>query len=796
MVMREDELGRIKECALAFSLWAMRRNVRTAVIYLPGRVGQRLISSRILPIELRETISPELTKDLAGLHNAVKAAIGKSNADELCYNLASSRRVFFTLPRTAWQHIRETYLHLTGQEVEQIAGLLAGRCKKDDAETLGQLLRDLKAMYGVDATSELLLTSLDALIRSGQHLNAYELLQLFHSYKRKLFRPNAQHWQTVMQGLALIGDVERLKQCLSIMKGSWPFPGNSHYQALFEGLYRTGDAPLASELTQVLDEMQKFCLPYDDGVHSILLKLAERHRLYSLPTDYRTKCVAQCRPTEEDIESWLMQLVVYRKRAKLSFETKLNHFRHKGFVPDESSLLKLVQMMSLCSPEELTYLQETMEVAPKSIVWTTCIQNALDKTGWRSALAAYNTAKSHGVRPDAAMVHPLLREMCNNRFKEPPEAVLDQALELYNDLKGNAKSNWKLGPDTGIFNTLLRALAASSNKQKYFSVALRLLEDMRSQNVYMDRMTATSIGVLLVHSSSTYEEAGEAYKHIRSINADGLDEKGFAAVLHAFCTFEPGHASTDAPENSAVEAVFKSKKSGHTILIPPTKLYFEIVQDMQTLGLRKTPQIYTILLSRYAILATRARNIQDPVHRGNIVQHLRDVVKDTHHQISRDAGLQPDAPLFNQLMDAYNRVGLFRDAMQIWTLLNSTGLVTPASVSIIFDTCGYHKESRPAHEIFHDLKERGYQLNRRNWNSWVECLCRLGRLNDAVKVVCSDMARGKVSTIQPDIETLKILLSFASAYGRSDEIRTYLRTHIPDIWNSLHMDRVETRYVP
>ena len=71
-------------------------------------------------------------------------------------------------------------------------------------------------------------------------------------------------------------------------------------------------------------------------------------------------------------------------------------------------------------------------------------------------------------------------------------------------------------------------------------------------------------------------------------------------------------------------------------------------------------------------------------------------------------------------------------------------------------------------------------MNRRNWNAWIECLGRLGRLEEAFDVVSEGM-RIEENLELPDEEAVKILLSFAAKAGKVDEIRERLHQRFPEL---------------
>ncbi|KAH8110662.1 hypothetical protein DFH11DRAFT_1690728 [Phellopilus nigrolimitatus] len=666
-----------------------------------GALATRRVEQRVRPIlgsrsftktlqERNASIVKQMTESRALIDGAVQAR----NAEDLCSQMARLRKLFYSLPLPMRPQLAAAHLQLTRAHIGSIVSLLSKRGKEEDVEIVAALLQDCRNIY------------------------------------KSLFRPNSAHWLVVMKGLAQLGDVEKLKECLHAMKNGWPFPRSAHYRALLEGMFLRAERPSAAEIIQVLDEMQSINLPYDKRINALLANVEKQNKdeWRGLSADYRERR----RPTITSVEmqSWTEALAKVRTRGKSPFEERLRLLRMKGFAPDERVLAKL------------------------------------PSAARATALEAYRAAKNAGIQPDATMLHPLLRALCTGHVQEPPEQQLDEALALYKDLSDTIQPANNLaiakdaqpttgmgaGADTAVYNTLLRALAASANTRKYFPTALALLTDMRTRRVDMDPMTATSITVLLVRSASSFEEAVDAYNRVRGVAELALDQKGFAAVLHALCALEVQGAD-----------------DGSAPAILPAHAYFQVVADMRAQGYRKTPEVYTILLGRYAALATRAQRVPDARTRARLRSALLDVVDETHRQFTLDAGLAPDAPLLNQLMDAYNRAGSVSDAAKVWGILRSAGLVTHASVSIIFDACGHNGAPGLAKDVFGDLQRAGFVLNRRNWNAWVECLCRLGHLDDALRVVRHDMANDHDSAVHPDKQTS----------GREEDVRSYVKLYLP-----------------
>jgi len=262
--------------------------------------------------------------------------------------------------------------------------------------------------------------------------------------------------------------------------------------------------------------------------------------------------------------------------------------------------------------------------------------------------------------------------------------------------------------------------------------------------------------------SSTYEDALSAYRSVRAVKPRMFDGKAYTAILHAYCTLQLGEFA-----------------------FPPSQGFFEIAKDMQDEGYPKTPQIYTILLGHYAKSAKQFRTMKDVGMRESLRRVLLETVRKTHNLISLDASLSPDVALWNQLMDTYNRVGSISDALEIWTVLRTSGQVNNTSVSIILDACAYARADVKAASIFSALKSSAFPLNLHNWNTWVECLCRLHRLDGALKVACVEMPQLDDRSCHPDESTVDILIKFAARAGKEREVRSLIEQYLPILWSTL-----------
>jgi pentatricopeptide repeat protein len=149
--------------------------------------------------------------------------------------------------------------------------------------------------------------------------------------------------------------------------------------------------------------------------------------------------------------------------------------------------------------------------------------------------------------------------------------------------------------------------------------------------------------------------------------------------------------------------------------------------------------------------------------------------------LSLDASLSPDAHVWNQLMDTYQRLDCFGDSYRVWDMMYVTGRFDHIGVSIILDACGYAGAWHIAKRICTKLFNDGFKMNLRNWNSWIECLCRLRRLNDALKVACMEMG----AHVPPDATTAILLIKFGRKAGQVVEVQKRIQRHLPEVWATL-----------
>ncbi|KAI0830495.1 hypothetical protein BC628DRAFT_1500370 [Trametes gibbosa] len=411
----------------------------------------------------------------------------------------------------------------------------------------------------------------------------------------------------------------------------------------------------------------------------------------------------------------------------------------------------------------------------------------------KPTLDLYNYALSASIPITSRSLRYTVRLLLTScGLEKPSEKITIRALELYNDFLvrwGHTKDNTQSDqqdphtrqesavaedqfkstgvqekhryPDVTTYQLLLRAVTSAKNALKYLPVAVSLVEDMRRFQVELDSQTASSVVILLMESSPSPEEAFQMYRAV--VQPDNknrqmiLNEEGYVAIIDAF-----------------------SKLPTWSDRAPSVHLYLEILSDMRKHSIALGPKTYTLVIAQLARLATKVSAEDDMAARETVAKAIARI----HNHLNLNPSFTPDTALWNQLMDAYQRAGCFAEACRIWQMLFTSARFNRASVSVILDACAYAQAYDMAVRVYGALNEVEFPMNVKNWNTYLECLCRLGRLDEAMKVLCLEMT-GRTDGVEPDKESARILLKFAMGENREGEVRSRLKRFLPKLYHSL-----------
>lgn len=668
---------------------------------------------------------------------------------------------------------------LDEQQLLDILVALGKSAKPADLQRIEEILSDLSGVFNVEPTIEIHTAILRVLI---DHAN----LRTVHRWLLNMplrpghFTPTLEQFHMFLESCLELASFKFMRNLVRSMRQAGCKPTNETFSILLRARWELAaqedKVPHIIVFTTLLDDMKREGLRYDPVIATLLYDGYVERGLPGYAEELRTLYQSQFPDVETSEQqaqaAWHLKLsqTSQRRGAKAAISL-FKSFERDGCTASPAALRAILRHSRNLA--DLRLLESEFGIPATTAHWSILISNNV-RTGYMAdALAIYEESKKANIPPDAALIAPLVRGLCRTTLKPPTDASIDQALTIYGELANvtppsvserdpnKTYDTHSSGPDIDIYQTLLRGLASSANLEKYFPIAKSLMDDMEIRGIStQDSLIASSIIVLLMRHSPDSAEALDVYKRLNS----SLDEKGYAIVLNAFCKLSFGDG----------------------LQVPSLTSYFGIVRDMRRAGLSITVEVYTIILHQLGIVATQISE-----HSEDTTSALRDrlvtTTRRTHDLLTLDAAVSPDAHVWNQLMDTYQRLGCFGDAYRVWDLMYLSNRFDHVSVSIILDACGYAGAWQSARQICAKLFRDGFVFNRHNWNTWLECLCRLGKLNDAVKVACLEMGKSQ-GDVAPDVESARVLIKFSRKTNQQAEVISRIQRYLPDLWTTLPDD--------
>ena len=661
------------------------------------------------------------------------------------------------------------------QEVFNDLASLAVSGRSGDVALLHAVLERFPAQCNLQVTASTHAAIFDSFLASGHSSAALRWLETM-STKPGNIPPLLSQWHAWIEAFGSFYQDTRFPFLFRSIVASGCQPTPETYLIALTAVFRAKHAPKESAVRKLLRQAHQAGVLHDEDIISSVTKGYVAHRMV---------------PVAEQMKNFYEKLynrqtnphlgaAVVLKKARVSGKHRAiieaERLRSQGFIPTPQTLHML--LAESASVDDIRFWERILQMQADVHAWLLVIQNTIQQT--RSPDRAFQVYKEYitgGMTPTSKLVDPIIRLLCMKTLRPPTESNVDRALLIYADLFRATKSG---EPHAVVYNTLISALVSTQNTKKYFPKALSLIEDMRSRGVEMDSMTATSITILLLRSSSSPTEAFHAYKQIfkRPDGKPALDAEGYAAVLNVFCRLTFG------------------KNNVHTA-IPAWEQYFEIVRDMREAGFPVSVKIYSIVLQQLGFTATRIRKSLSQTSQEELpcyqsasgdavdIRSIQTAIRRIHQILLTDAAVQPDTIAWNTLMDAYQRAGCLREAYRIWESLWLSRSFDNASISIMADACGHAGAHAEAVQIFPRIVKSGFGMNIRNWNAWLECLCRLGRIKEAVEVLCNEM--GQNGNVEPNEDSVHLILGFAKGKPGETEVKRRIEHHCPELWKlSVH----------
>ncbi|PPQ67142.1 hypothetical protein CVT25_005743 [Psilocybe cyanescens] len=388
-----------------------------------------------------------------------------------------------------------------------------------------------------------------------------------------------------------------------------------------------------------------------------------------------------------------------------------------------------------------------------TIVMNNCVRLGRSVEAFR----IYVKAKEAGIVPDARLVVPLLKAL----GQESTADSADRALEIYRELIDahpiSSMLDGSAGPNGRIYDRIFRILLFSPDNKKHVPIIFSLIEDMESRGLPADTNSVATIKIRIeMRQKRLFTEALPVYRENRS----HLDAFGFFEVLQEYCRM------------SFVGSLD----------VPLITQYFSIVNDMRLQRIPISPEIYGLIVKHVTIMAGKLIKAGPKDHAAEALPRLVSTIRRVHDFLTLDASFSPTPMLLNQLMDAYQRLGCFGDAYRLWDMMYMSGRYDQITVNIMLDACGYADRVERARVILKKVARAGFRLDLRNWNTWVECLCRGGRFDEALNVAFVEIPKhGK----EPNVVTVTLLDKFAKRNDLSRDFLHRVEKDFPQLWERL-----------
>lgn len=468
---------------------------------------------------------------------------------------------------------------------------------------------------------------------------------------------------------------------------------------------------------------------------------------------------------QKDVEGLVEALQTFRERFDADIPARALEYivvlRLQERIDSKSEITvhDLVAAVESLGPADIT-----------SKVWAAGVWHLLEQVPDPSdvALRLLDTLRDRGVETDYKIALALVSLLCTS---EVPH--LDQAMVIYTEYLASGSAELAGGEyDNAVLTSLLSACAGSLDAETT-KTALRILNDMRARRLSFPTPTLTSLAVQLIKASPDHHTAFSLYAHLYALNPRALDRAAYDTVLAAFV-----------------------KLSTHSSPFAPAKLYLEIVGDIRKAGLSIGLYPITSLLRSYGLQARTTRSTsQDVEYRQSKLTALMKGISELHTKIKLDPSIHVDIPLLNALMDAYARVGAYSESFEVWDELlerrprerreDLPELYSP-SINIYLDACGYSYSLLRARKAWAWAGRWGVNGDRRNWEAWLECLCRCGRLDEAFDTVRRMREGAEAGAPAVTKGMVAMLLKFS--WRNKESYRTVkerVREEFPEYWDEL-----------
>ncbi|KAJ7631147.1 hypothetical protein FB45DRAFT_558271 [Roridomyces roridus] len=671
---------------------------------------------------------------------------------------------------------------LTREQLITIIDLLATSGRPPDLECIRSMFSHLSLHFGVPVTPELHTVVLSALLKQGYSPLAQDWLRRMPDLPPHV-GPTLDHFHTYLKGCPSYLPFMHLRHVvINKTRRAGVRPTNETFDILVRSVLRNATHAKTvlnvESLAMILADIRDTGLNADPSILSMMTEYYMENGFQTSVVDirriYNTHFPDIASPEEEQLHEWRTRLTEASNNSGV--EAGIDLFRRLG-CPASPEMFRSI-LGSTRAIEDLRKVENALGIRAGVSEYSLLVNNNVRTRKVKEALVIYEQVKPAGIAPVAGLVGPIIMSLCSSSQKTAQDhnADVDRALGLYSDLDEaypvsdtpeaplNPANEHSKGPDVNIYTSLFRGLSLSSNIETAYPIAASLTEDMKARNI--SPTTAIKISRVILDMRNC-DNLDDAFTFYRKRRAD-LPEHGYLAVLHAFSRMSMSLGHPDALDH-----------------------YFQIVADMRMAGFRISARIFSDILQQFAEIAGFRKEgwKKSKIYNRNpstppppkIFIDLNEGVKQIHDLMSLDTSIGPDNFVWNQLMDTYQRIGNFPEAYRTWETLFLSGKYGPIAVSIILDACGYAGDLAMAKQIVNQLMQDSYVLNLHNWETYIECLCRLNQIDAALRVVCTDMGTPR-QPVKPELSTTSIMLKTAQSRMQTNIIMQRLRQSLPELY--------------
>ncbi|KAJ3783138.1 hypothetical protein GGU10DRAFT_317359 [Lentinula aff. detonsa] len=697
------------------------------------RIG--LVQARCLP---KSAFKSQLYRQFgssATLYNSVGKYLTSLKAE-----IQNTDVIHRDYPLLTWEVIQTKQPHqnppLDKNDIENMLEALALSALPEDLSRIEQILSDMTNVYELSPTHETHTVIIRALIQKG----TFQSVKLWLEHMPKKpggVKPTTGHYHLVLEAGPRFCSFKNMMQLVHEMRQRGCEPTNDTFKLLAQARWlttRASRSPLPSDFTPIFQYMKEIGLPYDiviaDMLHVMYLDKQRFRYAEDILTLYNQTFSDLLTPDLLWENEWLLRLSAAVKEGGVTSGLKLiPKYIEEGGKPSVRTLG--VFMQRLTRFEHLCSVRDQLGVTPSQEQWSMLLLQCVKRDNCSEMLELYHHIRKEGVMPTASAISRLVQSV----LASPSADAVDTSFKIFKEFTDSLPDHCDLLERemqrslADLFSAILREVSQRSDE--YAPMKELILREAEAHRVPLHSASG-HLTVVSMNSAHSEDEAMEAYRESKHV----LDESGHFTVLDILSRL----SWSDRMEPQ----------------VPNISFYFEVVKDMKAAGYSITPTVYLVLLRSLRQLASRTSKRIGFLH---LRRDALAATRQTHDLITLDSSITPNSSLWNALLDNYRLLESFPDALRVWDTMYISRTFDRASVNIILTTCREAGGVDMARQIKTKLERTGFIFDNYNWKAWIACLCDAGRMNDALRDMCTvvknpdpEMAHIILGRLKPDIK--------------------------------------------